>query len=78
MPQLKVSHLRATPSPPTRALVVALDGFGRGLSSRGRGIRASEQTELDALVADAFELDAEERKRLADFRGAVADAGPPA
>jgi hypothetical protein len=78
MPQLKISHLRATPAPPSSALVAALDGFGRGLSTRGRGIRPNEQTELDALVADAFELDAEERKRLADFRGVVADAGPPA
>jgi hypothetical protein len=78
MPQLKIAHLRATPSPPSRALIDALDRFGRALASRGRGILPYEQTELDALVADAFELDDEERKRLAEFRGVVADAGPPA
>ncbi|HTQ08294.1 MAG TPA: N-6 DNA methylase [Polyangiaceae bacterium] len=78
MPQLKIAHLRATPAPPTRALVDALETFGAELSSRGRGIFAKEQTELDELVADAFELDREERKRLADFCGQVADARPRA
>jgi N-6 DNA Methylase len=78
MPQLKIAHLRATPAPPSRALVATLATFGAALSSRGRGIFASEQCELDALVADAFELDQKERKRLADFRASVADARPRA
>jgi len=76
MPQLKIAHLRATPAPPTRSLVHALAAFGAELSSRGRGIFAKEQSELDELVADAFELDEKERKRLADFRTHVADARP--
>lgn len=76
MPQLKIAHLRATPAPPTRALVRELDAFGAALSSRGRGIFANEQSELDELVADAFELDQKERKRLAEFRERVADARP--
>lgn len=76
MPQLKISHLRATPAPPTRALVRALEAFGKELSSRGRGIFAKEQSELDELVADAFELDQKERKRLADFGAHVAGVRP--
>ncbi len=76
MPQLKIAHLRATPAPPTPALVRALEAFGAELSLRGRGIFAKEQSELDELVADAFELDEKERKRLADFRAHVADARP--
>ena len=78
MPQLKISHLRATPAPPSAALVRALAGLGACLSARGDGIQKSEQAELDRVVADAFELDAEERKRLADFGASVADARPRA
>jgi hypothetical protein len=74
MPQLKIAHLRATPAPPTLALKAALSAFGKELSLRGAGIRASEQAELDELVADSFELNQKERSRLMDFRRAVADA----
>jgi hypothetical protein len=76
MPQLKVAHLRATPAPPSLTLKNALAAFGKDLSARGRGIRHDEQAELDAFVADAFELDEKERKRLAEFRSTVADARP--
>jgi hypothetical protein len=76
MPQLKVAHLRATPAPPSPALKATLALFGRELSVRGAGIRKSEQAALDDLVSDAFELDQKERKRLADFRGSVADGRP--
>jgi hypothetical protein len=76
MPQLKVAHLRATPAPPSLTLKNTLTAFGRELSARGRGIRESEQLELDTLVADAFELDEKERQRLADFRTKVADGRP--
>jgi hypothetical protein len=76
MPQLKVAHLRATPSPPSLALKNTLTAFGKELSLRGRGIRAREQLELDDLVENAFELDELERKRLAEFRASVADAKP--
>jgi hypothetical protein len=74
MPQLKISHLRATPAPPSRALVSALHTFGAELSARGRGIRKVEQDALDALVADAFELEAGERRRLLEFRAGIAGA----
>ena len=74
MPQLKIAHLRVTPSPPSRALVAELAAFGAHLTSRGRGMRATEQVELDSLVEAAFDLSIEERRRLADFRGSVADA----
>jgi hypothetical protein len=76
MPQLKVAHLRATPAPPSIVLKNALAAFGKDISSRGRGIRRDEQAELDTFVADAFELDEKERKRLAEFRSSVADGRP--
>ncbi|HEX5099061.1 MAG TPA: hypothetical protein VFV94_06150, partial [Polyangiaceae bacterium] len=78
MPQLKIAHLRTTPVPPTRALVSDLASLGARLSESGSGVREREQLELDALVEAAFELSMEDRKRLADFRGAVADARPRA
>ena len=78
MPQLKIAHLRTTPVPPSRALVSELASLGARLSATGTGVRECEQLELDALVEAAFDLSVEERKRLADFRGAVADARPRA
>jgi len=78
MPQLKIAHLRATPAPPSRALVAELIALGVRISECGRGLGANEQAELDALVEAAFELSVEERSRLADFRAAVADARPRA
>jgi len=78
MPQLKIAHLRTTPVPPSRALVADLASLGARLSESGSGVREREQLELDALVEAAFELSMEDRKRLADFRGAVADARPRA
>jgi hypothetical protein len=78
MPQLKIAHLRATPTPPSRALVSELTAFGARLSARGRGMRAAELAELDTLVEVAFDLSAEERHRLAHFRASVADARPRA
>jgi hypothetical protein len=78
MPQLKIAHLRTTPVPPSRALVSDLASLGARLSATGSGVREREQLELDALVEAAFDLSVEERKRLADFRGAVADARPRA
>jgi hypothetical protein len=75
MPQLKVAHLRATPTPPSLTLKNTLTAFGKELSERGR-IRAREQLELDELVENAFELNEVERKRLAEFRASVADAKP--
>ena len=76
MPQLKIAHLRATPAPPSLELKRTLAALGKELSLRGRGIRASEQAELDELVADSFDLTPKERERLRDFRSSVADARP--
>ncbi len=78
MPQLKILHLRATPAPPTPALVPSLAALGKRISACGRGVAAHEQAEIDALVEAAFELSAEETSRLAHFRGSVADARPRA
>lgn len=65
MPQLKVAHLRATPTPPQPALIDELKTFGARLSSATGAIDARDQAELDKLVADAFELDGPERDRVA-------------
>ena len=61
MPQLKIGHLRATPAPPSDALVRELATFGAVLSRSARGISPAEQRELDGLVADAFRLSNDER-----------------
>ncbi|HEV8550127.1 MAG TPA: hypothetical protein VGQ57_13880, partial [Polyangiaceae bacterium] len=74
MPQLKIAHLRATPEPPSRALVADLAALGERFSEGAKGLREPEHAELDALVAAAFDLSIEERRRLADFRASVADA----
>ncbi len=76
MPQLKIAHLRATPAPPSLELKRTLAALGKALSQRGRGIRASEQAELDELVADSFDLSQKERARLVEFRSSVADGRP--
>jgi hypothetical protein len=76
MPQLKIAHLRATPAPPSLELKRTLTELGKALSLRGRGIRASEQAELDELVADSFDLSQKERARLVEFRSSVADGRP--
>jgi hypothetical protein len=76
MPQLKIAHLRAIPAPPSLELKRTLAAFGKALSERGRGICASEQAELDELVADSFDLSQKERQRLLEFRTSVADGRP--
>jgi hypothetical protein len=72
MPQLKVAHLRATPAPPRPTLITELESFGARVSSAGRAIDARDQAELDGLVADAFELDANERERVARWSESLA------
>jgi hypothetical protein len=64
MPQLKIGHLRETPAPPKAALVGELAALGEAWSARNAGVDAAEQARLDELVADAFDLSAEERARL--------------
>lgn len=72
MPQLKVAHLRAIPAPPRPSLIAELKSFGERLSSAARTIDANDQAELDTLVADAFELDANERDRVARWSESLA------
>ncbi len=66
MPQLKIGHLRALPAPPRAkgAAFEALSQLGASLGSRNHGIAEGERARLDALVALAFELSAEERAML--------------
>ncbi len=62
MPQLKISHLRAIPSPPSLdAARERLAAIGRKLGKRNRGLDAAEALRLDEIVGDALDLDAEER-----------------
>lgn len=62
MPQLKIAHLRALPSPgDDRAKRGALLALGKALSDRNDGARPEEQRALDDLVSDLLGLDAEER-----------------
>lgn len=64
MPQMKIGHLRATPSPPDRALVADLAAMGEAWSARNEGIDDAEQARLDARVAAAFDLTEEEQARV--------------
>lgn len=64
MPQVKIGHLRAIPSPPP-ACVEALTALGARLSARNDGVTAAEQRALDDLVADAFGLRESQRARIA-------------
>jgi hypothetical protein len=67
MPQLKISHLRATPAPPYARLVSELERAGSELSSRNQGVRADEQEALDRKVAEAFGLTTREWERVCAF-----------
>ncbi|MBK9258962.1 MAG: N-6 DNA methylase [Polyangiaceae bacterium] len=71
MPQVKIAHLRALPAPPTRALVENIENIGRRLGERNAGIAASEQTELDALVADALDLGPAARQIVASWAASM-------
>lgn len=64
MPQMKIGHLRATPTPPDPALVADLAALGEAWSERNTGLDALEQARLDARVADAFGLTDGERTRV--------------
>lgn len=61
MPQVKIAHLRALPAPTSSSNLAAIEEFGRTMGERNTGLSISEQMALDALVADALELDANER-----------------
>ena len=64
MPQLKISHLRATPVPPHAELVAELARAGAELSSQNLGIRDEEQEAMDRRVAEAFGLSDREWERV--------------
>jgi hypothetical protein len=64
MPQMKIAHLRSLPAPPDRGLVVELARAGREISSRNRGVEASEQVALDERVGAAFALSSRELERI--------------
>jgi hypothetical protein len=62
MPQMKIAHLRALPSPATdRSKRDALTAIGTNLSVRNDGIRPEEQRAIDDLAEDLLGLDDDER-----------------
>jgi hypothetical protein len=64
MPQVKISHLRQIPAPiPLRADALQhLIRIGERLSQSNAGASVEDRQELDSLVADIYEIDAEERQ----------------
>jgi hypothetical protein len=64
MPQMKIAHLRSLPAPPDRRLVDELARAGEEISSRNRGVEASEQVALDERVGAAFALSSRELERV--------------
>ena len=77
MPQLKISHLRATPAPPNAELVAELERAGTELSSRNRGVSDDEQAALDRRVAEAFGLSAHEWERVCDWQRSAQHGARP-
>jgi hypothetical protein len=63
LPQLKISHLRATPAPPAAESAQRLRQLGERPWAELAGT-ASARGELDALVYELYELDAAERERV--------------
>lgn len=63
MPQVKIGHLRAIPSPPA-GVVATLAAMGDALSARNTGASAAEQREIDDAVMDAFGVTGAERARV--------------
>ena len=72
MPQLKIGHLRALPAPLRGSpALAALEQLGRELGARNTGISAAEQAAIDELAADALDLDAAARARIATWARTV-------
>jgi hypothetical protein len=65
MPQMKIGHLRVTPTPPMNGAVSALAVLGAQLSTANAGIEGDDQAHLDTVVADAFSLSQDERTLIA-------------
>jgi hypothetical protein len=74
LPQLKIAHLRAIPAPPgaraAERLACPL------LTSPGRD-RAEQRREIDALVCDLYQLDADERALVTSWHAAAAPRWRP-
>jgi hypothetical protein len=64
MPQVKISHLRQIPAPvPLLAdALQRLTRIGERLSQSNAGASVEDRQELDSLVANIYELNAEERQ----------------
>ncbi len=73
MPQVKVGHLRSVPAPKEApaAQNAAIADLGRHLGERNAGVTATEQAELDALVAEALGLGVVERELVARWAAAT-------
>jgi hypothetical protein len=72
MPQLKIAHLRALPSPAADpAIRAALLDLGATLALRNDGIRPDEQRALDDLAADLLHLDASDRALVRAWAAAL-------
>jgi len=65
MPQVKIAHLRNLPAPRSNALVPRIEDIGRRMGQRNLGIAPSEQSDIDALVADALDLGPADRRIIA-------------
>jgi len=65
MPQMKITHLRALPAPPSDAHKAELASLGRALGERNGGIAEDEQRALDELACRALDLDERECATIA-------------
>lgn len=75
IPQLKIGHLRAIPSPPSEALVRELAQLGETLCAKNAGLDEASQRAIDDMVSRAFDLSEEERERIALFAMRLSPAG---
>ncbi len=72
MPQLKIMHLRALPGlDRSSPYLEALDRLGQLWGGRNSGIDKREQEELNRLVANALNLDATAREKLASWQRTI-------
>ena len=75
MPQMKIAHLRALPSPADdREKRLALAALGATLSLRNDGVRPDEQRAIDDLAADLLGLDDDERALVRAWAATFAGA----
>src|SRR5262249_451806 len=77
MPQLKIAHLRATPSPPDARLVAELARAGAELSSRNDGVHPNEQERIDREAARPFGLTEPQWERVRASAASLPPRRPP-